>query len=207
MSIKALLGWAGTFAQLEPVDKLFKVLQTALTQFEKALNDLELGNNKIQANFDYILENLIREEACSTTVSETGICTEMFLDRQILEKIMILYKKSSIDIKTIILSFASSLVSMLGIHFLFSGNVHQPLSELIEDKSMATSDKLIELEYHIAIKILESPELLDIFFFASHNEDVKPKFPIYDHLIHSCNISTNSSTFRRTKRRLFQSCI
>ena len=150
------------------------------------LNDLELCQEaqKIAGNLDYILEVLIREEAASVSVSETGPCTELFLHDQFLEKLVVLNRECSIEIKTIVLSFATSLTSMMGTHFLFSGNVHQPLSSLIEDKAIANLDQLIELEYHLAIKILESPELLDIFFIASEDSP-KPKFPIYDHLIQS----------------------
>ncbi|KAJ3271285.1 hypothetical protein HDV01_006881 [Terramyces sp. JEL0728] len=159
---------AKVFEEQTPIDQFKSAWKYALEELKSPYSEQQLRNS-----LDEMLDLLLMEQAKNLKTNETGSCTEFFLKNEILGQMILAGSNKRI------INFASQLVNMMDSHFIYNAAIHGPITKLLKDQALG--EKLIELEYHLSLKILESPELLHLFFLKP--QDGKPQFSIFDHLI------------------------
>ncbi|KAJ3257724.1 hypothetical protein HK103_004351 [Boothiomyces macroporosus] len=173
---------AKVFEEQTPIEQFKSAWKYALEELKSPYSEVQLRNS-----LDEMLDLLLMEQAKNSKTNETGSCTEFFLKNEILGQMILAGNNKRI------ISFASQLVNMMDSHFLYNAAIHGPITKLLKDQSLG--EQLIELEYHLSLKILESPELLQLFFLKPSNGH--PQFSIFDHLIQFVHLDTENGDFAR----------
>ncbi|KAJ1569712.1 hypothetical protein HK405_005774 [Cladochytrium tenue] len=115
---------------------------------------------------------LVREHAITDGGVETGGCTELFLNDDMMANLVRISENDvPFGFRGEVIRFLSNLVSVLDAKILIQNAIHRPTLTLIRwclaDKEMKYEDEMLQLEYDIAAKIHEFPQLLYIFFSRS----------------------------------------
>ncbi|KAJ3092473.1 hypothetical protein HK102_006884 [Quaeritorhiza haematococci] len=145
--------------------------------WEQILFDCRLESNwtrqvqltDIPGCLQQIVDMLVKEHAVQDGGVETGGCTELFLNNDMLADLVRISENDvPVGFRAEVIHFLSSLISLLDGNILIQNAVHRPALHLMRvcltDKDRRYEDEMLELEYNIASKIHEFPQLLYIFF-------------------------------------------
>ncbi|KAJ3286936.1 hypothetical protein HK104_008833 [Borealophlyctis nickersoniae] len=153
----------------------------SLHKFQRAWDDI-LVEHQLESNWtrgvdqtdipnalQQILDILVKEQAVMRDGLETGRCTELFLNDDVLGYLVKISEDDvPVGFRSEVIHFLSSLISLLDGKILFQSSIHRATLKLMRscltDKDKKYEDDMLELEYNIAYKIHELPPLLEIFF-------------------------------------------
>ncbi|KAJ3303860.1 hypothetical protein HDV03_003429 [Kappamyces sp. JEL0829] len=171
----------------------------------------------VAACLEKMVDVLVKEEAKSVSALETGPCMELWLNQQVLGKLVLLSWEDACgaprEWRRLVLQATASLVSMMNLSMLYNSAIHEPINLLlVQERKIHIGNCLLEfiiLEYQLALKILESLELLALFSGLDAGErppiredadgwQKKPSFPIFDHLIQLIHLEGDQGDYSRS---------
>lgn len=198
------------------IDELLEVLQKGKVYEEKASSSSQQTAKTLLQN---IADFLIGEDCEITENLNMGAGMEAFLEQEVLSKLCLLTSPSQAttlgispseqqvirEFRDCLLHMTATLVGTLSTTFLFNSQVHQPINQLLQEEGELKRQKVVSmefvlLEYQLALKLLESQELLHLFFSPCADEKEKtnkPKFPIFDHLLRLLHLEGEEGEYAR----------
>ncbi|KAJ3042542.1 hypothetical protein HDV00_007076 [Rhizophlyctis rosea] len=241
------------FPQAATVDDFLDRLVTSLKQsparirtsnslhkFQRAWDDIVV-EHKLESNWtrqvsqtdipnalEQLLDILVKEQAVMNDGLETGRCTELFLNDDMLGQLVEISENDvPLGFRSEVIHFLSSLISLLDGRILFQATLHRATLKLMKsclaDKDKKYEDAMLELENSIAFKIHELPQLLEMFFtkkFVPRNVSVSSlpasattaaatsnpapssidqfEFPLFDHLMQYVHLEGRRGDYART---------
>ncbi|KAJ3047197.1 hypothetical protein HK097_000151, partial [Rhizophlyctis rosea] len=212
----------------------------SLHKFQRAWDDIVV-EHKLESNWtrqvtqtdipnalEQLLDILVKEQAVMNDGLETGRCTELFLNDDMLGQLVEISENDvPLGFRSEVIHFLSSLISLLDGRILFQSTLHRATLKLMKtclaDKEKKYEDAMLELENSIAFKIHELPELLEMFFTKnmvprnvaaeslptsstdpSTTASNQPssirdfEFPLFDHLMQYVHLEGRRGDYART---------
>ncbi|KAJ3192732.1 hypothetical protein HK101_006026 [Irineochytrium annulatum] len=131
-----------------------------------------VSNTDIIKSLETMVDILVKEHAIMDGGVEPGGCTELFLNDDMMAQLVKISENDvPLGFRGEVIRFLNNLVAVLDSKLMIQNAIHRPTLTLIRlclaDKEKKYEDEMLELEYDIAAKIHEYPELLYIFFIKT----------------------------------------
>ncbi|KAH6565611.1 hypothetical protein BASA62_007111 [Batrachochytrium salamandrivorans] len=147
-----------------------------------------IADTSIPGYLQSILDILVKEQATTNNLTETGPCTELFFNDDTLDHLVTLSKNDvPSGYRSEVIRFTSNLIGLIHQRFLFSHCIHRPIVRLITSclgsRDMKFHEAMLELEINLCTKIETAPELLGLFFDVPNDTHSAPTFGLLDHIM------------------------
>ncbi|KAJ8325015.1 hypothetical protein O5D80_006527 [Batrachochytrium dendrobatidis] len=191
-NINKHLSGLGFSSRASPAALLAKFKQTWETIIQESGAEhnwnRQIGHTSIPSYLQSILDIFVKEQAATNNSTETGLCTELFFNDDILDHLITLSQNDvPVGYRSEVIRFTSNLIGLIHHRFLFSHCIHKPISRLINacftSRDLKYHESMLELEVNLCTKIESSPELLPLFFNIPKESNSASTFGLLDHVM------------------------